>query len=231
MKKTKAVAYLRVSSKSQKEGDGFDRQLAEVEAYAKKHKVEIVQIFKEDVSGTTSETDRPQFQEMVSDLLRNGVRTVIVERLDRLAREYRIQESLLIYLAAKGISLISAATEEDVTAEISADPMKKALIQMQGVFAELEKSLLVKKLRSARERKKEETGKCEGRKSYQERDPELLAEVKKLRRKKKGHDRRTSFAKIAEILNEKDFRNSVGDPLNGKSLSAMYYRNTKRRSS
>ena len=145
MKKT-AVAYLRVSSKNQKDGSGFDRQLAEIEKYAKSQNVEIVEVFKEDVSGTKDETSRPQFQEMVSDLLKNGIRTIIVERLDRLAREYTIQESLIIYLASKGITLISATTEENVTAAISQDPMKKALIQMQGVFSELEKNLFFFKL-------------------------------------------------------------------------------------
>jgi hypothetical protein len=54
------------------------------------------------VSGTKGEEDRPAFQEMLTAILSNGVRAVIVERLDRLAREYVVQEQLLVYLAAKG---------------------------------------------------------------------------------------------------------------------------------
>jgi DNA invertase Pin-like site-specific DNA recombinase len=223
--KNQAVAYLRVSSKGQTNGDGFERQEDVINRYASKHQIEIKAIYQENVSGTSSETDRPAFQEMVSDLLKNGCRTVIIERLDRLAREYRIQETLLIYLASKGLSLISAATEENVTEAIQEDPMKKALVQMQGVFAELEKNLLVKKLRVARQRKKAVTGKCEGRKSYSERAPEVLAEVKRLRRKRKGIDRRTSFSQIAEILNDKGFRNSTGNLFNGKTVSSLYHRN------
>jgi len=219
-----AVAYLRVSSKGQTNGDGFERQEDVINRYASKHNVEVKRVFREDVSGVTSETDRPAFQEMISELLKNGCRTVVVERLDRLAREYRIQETLLIYLASKGITLINAATEEDVTEAIMADPMKKALIQMQGVFSELEKNLLVKKLRVARERKRAVNGKCEGRKSYSERAPEVLQEVKALRRKKKGHSRR-SFSQIAEILNNKGFRNSVGNIFTGKGVSSLYSRN------
>jgi len=75
---------------------------------------------------------------MVSEILKNGVKTIIIEGLDRLAIEYRIQESLLIYLASKGIELISARTEENVTHAIIVDLMKKALVQMQGIFAELD---------------------------------------------------------------------------------------------
>ena len=47
------------------------------------------------------------------------------------------------------IDLYSANTGENVTQAIKDDPVKKAMVQMQGVFAELEKSRLVKKLRKA----------------------------------------------------------------------------------
>ena len=45
---------------------------------------------------------------------------------------------------------VSASTGEAVTATMRDDPMRKALIQIQGVFAELDKSLLVRKLRKGR---------------------------------------------------------------------------------
>ena len=156
--------YLRVSGKSQVEGYGFDRQEEAIRNFAEKAGYEIISFFREEgVSGTKDEADRPAFQDMIAEILKNGIRTIIVEGLDRLAREYRIQETLLIYLASKGISLISARTESNVTDEVQADPMKKALIQIQGIFAELEKNLLVKKLRNARDRARAENGKCEGR--------------------------------------------------------------------
>ena len=52
--------------------------------------------------------ERLAFQEMLGCLLGNGCRTIIVESLDRLAREYRIQEQILIYLSSKRISLVAA---------------------------------------------------------------------------------------------------------------------------
>lgn len=197
-----AYGYIRVSGKGQLEGTGMDRQEDTIQRYAEKAGYSIEAWFREEgISGTTDEGDRPAFQEMVSAILKDGVRTVIVEGLDRLAREYRIQESLLVYLASKGITLISARTEEDVTEAILSDPMKKALVQIQGVFAELEKSLLVKKLRTARERKRKLTGKCEGQKGYKELDPDLIKRIRYLRRKPKGIDRARSFREIADILN------------------------------
>jgi DNA invertase Pin-like site-specific DNA recombinase len=216
----KAYGYLRVSSQGQVKGNGFDRQKAEIERYAEKAGIEIERYYQEDISGTSDETDRPAFQTMVAAILSNGVRTVIVEGMDRLAREYRIQESLLIYLASKGITLISARTEENVTDAVLADPMKKALVQIQGVFAEFEKNLLVKKLRIARERKKEETGKCEGRKSLAESNPELIREIKRLRRKS-GRKKLLTYDQIAEELNNQGFKNQSGNPLTGPNVAAI----------
>ncbi|NCC61173.1 MAG: recombinase family protein [Verrucomicrobiae bacterium] len=197
----KAYGYIRVSGQGQVDGDGFRRQTDEIENYCKTAKIELVNVFEEKaISGTVDETQRPAFQEMIQAILKNGVKTVIVERMDRLAREYRIQETLLIYMASKGIQLINAGTGENVTEAISSDPMKKALIQMQGIFAELEKNLLVKKLRSAREAKRLKNGKCEGRKSYAESAPETLAKIKALYRKPRNGERKT-LQEIADALN------------------------------
>ncbi|MCP4750967.1 MAG: hypothetical protein GY866_08745 [Proteobacteria bacterium] len=71
------------------------------------------------------------------------------------------------------------------------DPAKKALIQMQGVFSELEKSWVVRKLvrprrETAAKNKKLDyltlkgEGKCAGQKSYRETNPELVKLAKKL---------------------------------------------------
>lgn len=213
----KAFGYVRVSSKGQVEGDGFTRQEETINSYAGKAGYTVERFFREEgISGTTGELDRPAFQEMMEEILRNGVRTIIVERLDRLAREYRVQESLLIYLASKEVTLINASTEENVTQSIQDDPMKKALIQMQGIFAELEKNLLVKKLRKARERKRESEGKCEGRKSYAEAAPEVIQEIKRLRRKPKGSDKRRTYKEIAEELNAKGFKTRTGKAFTGQ---------------
>ena len=83
----KAFAYLRVSGKGQITGDGFKRQLEEINSYSANAGYSIENVYKEEaVSGTLDETQRPAFQEMITDILKNGVRTVIIEGMDRLAR-------------------------------------------------------------------------------------------------------------------------------------------------
>lgn len=182
MIKTKCYGYLRVSGRGQVKGHGFSRQLETIKTYAKGQGYEIDGVFKDKaISGTNDETHRPEFSAMIEDILSNGIRVVVIESLDRLARAYRIQEQLLIYMASRDITLINASTGEDVTQAINDDPMKKAMIQIQGVFAELDKSLLVRKLRKAREAVKKATGKCEGVPRYGENNPAEQAIIKRIR--------------------------------------------------
>tara|TARA_B100001964_G_scaffold245363_1_gene331873 strand:+ start:1783 stop:2502 length:720 start_codon:yes stop_codon:yes gene_type:complete len=201
----RAYSYLRVSGKSQIDKSGFDRQEKSIKAFAKESKFIIDRDFREEgVTGTKGELDRPAFQEMVAANLANGINTVIIESLDRLAREYRIQEEILMYLARHGIDLISANTEENVTQAMLDDPMKKAIIQMQGIFAELDKSLIVKKLKLAREKVKKEKGKCEGAKHYGEVSDDEKAIIKKIvymRRLSRGQIKRLSYQRVANKLN------------------------------
>jgi DNA invertase Pin-like site-specific DNA recombinase len=220
----KAYGYLRVSGTGQVEGDGFDRQREVISGFADQAGIVIPRFYEErGVSGTKGEADRPAFQEMLTVILSNGVRAVIVERLDRLAREYMVQEQLLVYLAAKGITLWNASTGENVTEAVKSDPMKKAVIQIQGVFAELEKSLLVNRLAKARERKRAENGKCEGAKSWEEIEPErkeeILKIIKKMRRKPRNQGRPSSYQAIADRLNAEGMR-----PLRGGEWSAQLVR-------
>ncbi len=224
----KVYAYLRVSGRGQIVGTGFDRQLQSIQAYCAKAGFEVDRVFSEQVSGTKGETDRPEFKVMIAEILRDGIDTVIVESLDRLARAYRIQEQLLIYLASKGISLISANTGENVTRAVTEDPMKKAMVQMQGIFAELDKSLTVKKLRTAREKIRKERGKCEGRKGYAEteRGAEILREIRRLRRRRKGHVRST-FNEIAETLNGQGYTAANGKPFTAITVRGILHRYRK----
>lgn len=213
----KAYAYLRVSGRGQVKGHGFSRQLESINTYAKAHGYDVSGLYKDKgISGTNDETNRPQFTEMIEDILSNGVRTVVVESLDRLARAYRIQEQLLVYLASRNIILINASTGEDVTQAINDDPMKRAMIQVQGIFSELDKNLLVRKLRKAREAKKKAAGKCEGIKRYGEDNPAEQAIIKRIRymrRLPRGlNKKRMTYQAICDELNAEGLTTQRGKP-------------------
>src|SRR5712664_2718413 len=90
----KAFGYLRVSGKAQVDGDGFPRQREAIERWASAHGVTIVKWFEErGVNGSLLE--RPALSEMMVALMSNGVRLVIVEKLDRLARDQMVQETIV----------------------------------------------------------------------------------------------------------------------------------------
>jgi len=160
---TKSFAYLRVSGKSQIDGDGFARQETAIRSYAKAHDIKLVKVFKEEgVSGTKAITDRPAFVAMMEALHSNGVKLVLVESLGRLARDLMVQESILHDLKRNGFQLISVA-EPDLCSD---DPSRKLMRQIMGAFHEYEKQMIVVKLRGARQRTKIKRGTCEGRKAF-----------------------------------------------------------------
>lgn len=210
----KCFLYLRVSGLGQVDGFGFDRQEKACRAFCKQAKLEVAGIYREEgISGTADHEDRPAFQDMVSAILANGVKTVVVESLDRLARELRIQKSLLVYLAAKGIDLYSARTGENVTEAVQTDPLKKALVQIQGVFAELEKSQLVRRLEKGRAAAKRKYGKCAGRKYFgeaSETEAQVVRRIRRMRSKGPKGAPGMTLAAIADKLNAEGISTRLG---------------------
>jgi DNA invertase Pin-like site-specific DNA recombinase len=154
---TKAVAYMRVSGPSQLDGDGFPRQREAIKGYASLNGLHITHWFEEKaVPGKTEWEDRPAWGELIASL--NGVRTIVIEKLDRLARDLIIQEKAIIDLTARGVTLLSAS-EPDLMAT---DPTRIMMRQIIGSIHQYEKSMLVLKLKASRDRKKKQTGRCEG---------------------------------------------------------------------
>ena len=143
----------------------------------------------------------------------NGVRTVIVERLDRLARDLMVQESIVGDLRKNGFELLSVA-EPDLMAS---DPTRILVRQMMGAVAEYEKSQIVLKLRDARMRKKAKTGRCEGRKPFGffEGEPAVVERIKELRAEGLGFDR------IAVKLNQECVPSRTGRPWHGVVINRI----------
>lgn len=222
MSEKSAVAYMRCSGSSQIDGDTWDRQLEAIKSCCATQGLDLIREYREEaVAGKTAGEARPGFQQMVSDLLGNGCRTIIVESLDRLARQYDIQQQLATYLASKELKLISANTGEDITAALMGDPMRRALVQIQGIFAELDKNLLVAKLRKARERQRTATGRSEGVKPFGTKDGEAewLQQMRDLRTVDG-----LSCDRIADLLNAKGVPTRRGKPWLGSSVNKILKR-------
>ena len=135
---------------------------------------------------------------------------------------------MISYLASKGIDLYSANTGENVSQAIKEDPVKKAMVQIQGVFAKLEKSRLVKKLKKARDEVRKRDGRCEGRKPYGflEGEQEIVGLMKTLHRKPKGK-KRMSYQKIAAELNSRNVKPRAADKWEATTVYKIIKRNYK----
>jgi DNA invertase Pin-like site-specific DNA recombinase len=205
---TKAHAYLWGSEKSQVNGADFARQLKAIRKYAAAHEIKIVNVYREEgVRGTKQSADRPAWSELIMALHSSGVWTVIIERLDRLAPDLMVQETIIADFWKHGFELVSVA-EPDLMAN---DPTRILVRQMMGFVAQYEKSQIVLKLRAARIRKRANEGRCEGRKpyGYYEGEAPALDRLKELRAQGIGFDR------IAARMNQEGMPTRTGKPWHG----------------
>ena len=199
---TRAFAYLRVSGRGQLKGDGFPRQKAAIEAYAKKNGIRIVQWFREEgVSGTKDLENRPALQALLIALHADGVKIVLFERLDRLARDLMVQETIIGDLRKHGFELISVA-EPDLCSD---DPSRKLVRQVFGAIAEYERAQIVLKLRGARLRMRLRDGRCEGRLPYGTKPGEDIVVARMRELKGEG----LNMAKITKLINS-EFKPRTG---------------------
>lgn len=204
-----AVSYVRVSGKGQADGDGPERQRQAIDRYAQSSRLAIVEEYSDlGVSGTRELADRPGLARLIDRLESNGVRTVIVERADRLARDLMVQEVIVGQFAKIGARIVTA---DGVDLTSSDDPTRRLIRQVLGAVAEFEKNVLVLKLRAARERKRAKGDRVEGAKPYGHLPAEkaVISRMRQLRRKP-SNGRRLSVAKIAVRLNSEGHRNRAG---------------------
>lgn len=209
--------YLRVSGKGQVGGTGLDRQETNIISYCKTSKLPLGDIFSDNgVSGTTE--NREGLTRLLTISKKGDV--VVFEKLDRLARDLMVQETIIKQFHSKGVVLKSVKDGEDLLDE---RPERVMIRQILGSVYQYDKSQIVEKLRVSRERIRKETGKCEGRKSTKEKNPELYNLIVRLHRKpRKGE--RLSYGQVSDCLNcmglttltGKPFtRNNVYEILNG----------------
>lgn len=147
----KVIGYARVSTIGQaKDGLGIPTQQRLLRQWAKSNGHRLVRILDENgKSGTLPETDRPGLLEALTAVKRGEVEALAVTSLDRLARALTVQEALLLQVWAAGGKVFTVDGGE-VPQDDPDDPMRTALRQIVGVFAELDRRMIVKRLRNGR---------------------------------------------------------------------------------
>ncbi|HEY5793724.1 MAG TPA: recombinase family protein [Bosea sp. (in: a-proteobacteria)] len=205
----KAFGYIRTSSATNagSDKDSEKRQRVAVEAYAHAQGIDIADWYCDPaVSGADPVESRPGFADMLDRLMSNGVRTIIVENSSRFARDLMVQEIGYRLLIERGIALIAADSPASFTDDT---PTASLIRQVLGAVAQFEKSMLVAKLRGARDRKSREMGRrIEGGAGGI--DAALGAKIKRLTKTRSGKAR--SLREIATELQ----RLGVVNPVTGR---------------
>ncbi|WP_116946935.1 recombinase family protein [Jiangella endophytica] len=144
------VAALRVSSAGQLDGYGLDAQRSDIETWAKSNGHQVVSWREDVVSGTVDAVDRPGLTAALQDLERAD--GLVVARLDRIARQVTTQEAVLAAVWGNGYRVF-AADHGEIPQDDPDDPMRTAMRLMAGVFAQLDRMMITKRLRDGRKAK------------------------------------------------------------------------------
>jgi len=131
-----------------------------------------------------------------------------------------VQEIGYKMLRERGLELVPVDTPEHFSDD-SDNPSRELVRVMLGAVSTFEKKGLVLKLKKARDRKRAETGRCEGRKPYAELVPDAVALAKRLRHKNPHTHRRRSYRTVAKMLAEQGHMNGKGNVYDARAIKAM----------
>ena len=160
------VAYLRVSSETQLDGFGMAVQERAIRSWAKANGHRVVRWCRDEGrSGTLDVADRPGLSSALDALSDGTADGLVTARLDRLARALAVQEGALAAAWRCGARVFTADGGE-VHEDDPDDPMRTAMRQMHGVFAQLDRSQVVKRLRDGRRAKAASGRKAVGAYAY-----------------------------------------------------------------
>ena len=144
MSDKKTAIYSR-KSKFTGKGESIANQIDLCKAYIKSKNPDIaddsILIF-EDEGYSGKNTNRPQFQHMMSEIRNGNIKTVVCYRLDRISRNVGDCSNLINELALYGVEFCSINENFDTTT-----PMGRAMYNICSVFAQLERETIAERIR------------------------------------------------------------------------------------
>lgn len=162
------LGYVRVSSIEQEQGFGRDIQADAIAAYCVAEDLTAPEI-REESESAESIIERVVLRELIQrakESQSKGVQTHLVfAKLDRLARDLIDQESVVNYSMKYGFRLhsTSSAENEVLNPAFAGDPMRVAMRQMVGIFAQLERGQIQGRLDAGLAVKAKQGGSTGGR--------------------------------------------------------------------
>lgn len=147
------VAYARVSTREQLDRYGLPAQRLDMDRWAQSRGYLVVEWCDDPAkSGTLPVAERPGLARALQAVRDGQADGMLTARLDRLARELHVQESVLAQLWRHGGRLFTVDGGEIVQDDPD-DPMRTAMRQMMGVFAQLDRAMTISKMRAGKRAK------------------------------------------------------------------------------
>ena len=139
----RAALYCRVSTGDQH----LETQLLDLREMAKQRGLEIVREYTDVISGAKAK--RPGLEQLMSDARRHRFDVLVVAAFDRIARNVRHFLEVLDELNHLHIEFISLRENID-----TGGPLGRAMLTIIGAIAELERSLIVERVKAGMRRAK-----------------------------------------------------------------------------
>lgn len=126
-------------------------------------------------SGASTVDEREGLMDALEWIKEDRADGILAPNLDRLARELTVQEAVLSYVWALGGRVFTADHGEHLEDDVD-DPMRTAMRQMRGVFHQLDRGMIRKRLRDGRNSKAAKGGYAYGAPPFgkQAKDGELV---------------------------------------------------------
>jgi DNA invertase Pin-like site-specific DNA recombinase len=137
----RAAIYVRVSTSEQHP----ETQLLDLRQMAKQRGFEIVGEYSDTISGAKSK--RPGLDQLMADARRHRFDVVLVAAFDRVARSVRHFLEILDELNQLGIEFVSFRENID-----TCGPLGRAIVVIVGAIAELERNLIIERVRAGMRR-------------------------------------------------------------------------------
>jgi DNA invertase Pin-like site-specific DNA recombinase len=209
----RCVSYLRTSSltNSGSDKDSQSRQEGIISAYADQHGYTIVEsAYDEGRSGADPLGDREGFNALLEFCREHSITTILFETSSRYARDKDVAVKGFYMVEDFGInSLIDCEAGLDLLGMWNSGKAYEAILPfLKMIIAEDEKREVVRRLKSGRDKKKAEIGKCGGRKSLIEKFGKEIR-ITAVRARRRGR----TFEQISRWLAQHGVTTENGSPL------------------
>jgi DNA invertase Pin-like site-specific DNA recombinase len=196
----RAVIYTRVSTGDQHP----ETQLYDLRELAKQRRYEIVREYTDTISGSKSK--RPGLDQLLADARRHRFDVVLVAAFDRVARNVRHFLEVLDELNHLNIEFVSSRENID-----TGGPLGRAMVVIVGAIAELERSLIVERVKAGMRRARLE-GRQIGRRPLSIDREQVVADRSGMSLTQVANKHRISRASVCRIVNESGRRKNTSVP-------------------